>query len=376
MEDEELIQALAQSPLDSREARGSDELSADRTLRSRRRGERNLNSGQRNTRRVADSTNSLTPENTMSSEPNQSTTTLTQVPYQPKSSGKRLDSYVPQNLEAPIQKALNNLEAQVGNVDEFVADSLNFGSVENLHKALAAEQVDGVALALKSLQEGKAALIGDDTGLGKGRQMAAAIKYAMETDRIPIFMTKDPGLYADIVRDLNDIGVRDIRPFMTNQDQTIPLPDGRTLQTSSASHQRELNAMLREGELSSKYNMVFSTYSQVQTVKGQSTARRQFLEDIAPRSILILDEAHEAGGTAKQWEKADAAPDRAQFTRQMVQVADGVFFASATATKRPDVMDLYGARMNVAEVTSISGLAINARAGRYAFAAGGHFDDG
>lgn len=339
-----------------REAPGSSEFSADRTFSSRPRSKRDLNSGERNARRVADPTNSLTPKNAMSSEPDQSITTSTQVPYQPKSLGKRLDSYVPQNLEAPVQKALDNLEAQVGNVDEFVADSLNFGSVDNLHKALAAEQVDGVALALKSLQDGKAALIGDDTGLGKGRQMAAAIKYAMETDRVPIFITKDPGLYADIVRDLNDIGVRDIRPFMTNQDQTIPLPDGRTLKTSSLSHQRELNAMLKEGELSSKYNMVFSTYSQVQTVRGKSTARRQFLEDIAPQSILILDEAHEAGGTAKRWEKAGAAPDRAQFTRQMVQAADGVFFASATATKRPDVMDLYGARMNVAEVTSIEGL--------------------
>ena len=121
-----------------------------------------------------------------------STTLSAQVPYQPKSQGKS-ESHVPQNLEAPIQKALNNLEVQVGNVDEFVADSLNFGSVDNLHQALAAEQVDGVALALKSLQDGKAALIGDDTGLGKGRQMAAAIKYAIETDRVPIFVTKDPG---------------------------------------------------------------------------------------------------------------------------------------------------------------------------------------
>ena len=102
--------------------------------------------------------------------------------------------------------------------------------------------------------------------------------------------------------------------------------------------------------------MIFSTYSQVQTVKKKSPDRRQFLEQISPQSILILDEAHEAGGTAKQWEKAGALPDRALFTRQMVQKADGVFFASATATKRPDVMDLYGTRMNVAEVTSISGL--------------------
>ena len=192
-----------------------------------------------------------------------STTLSAQVPYQPKSQGKPLDSYVPQNLEAPIQKALDNLEAQVGNVDEFVADSLNFGSVDNLHKALAAEQVDGVALALQSLQQGKAALIGDDTGLGKGRQMAAAIKYAIETDRVPIFVTKDPGLYADIVRDLTDIGMSDIRPFMTNSKQAIPLPDGRTLKTGDKSHASEISAMLREGELSSKYNMVFSTYSQV-----------------------------------------------------------------------------------------------------------------
>ena len=319
--------------------------------------------GRYQSRRVANSLDPLETERTMPPESDQnnhhathSRTLSTQVPYQPKSSGKQLDSYVPQNLEAPIQKALDNLEAQVGNVDEFVADALNFGSVENLHTALAAEQVDGVALALKSLQEGKAALIGDDTGLGKGRQMAAAIKYALETDRVPIFITKDSGLYADIVRDLQDIGVRDIRPFVTNTKLDIPLPNGRTLKTEGTSHQRELNAMMREGELSSKYNMVFSTYSQVQTVKKQSPDRRQFLEQIASQSILILDEAHEAGGTAKQWDNSGAPPDRAQFVRQMVQAADGVFFASATATKRPDVMDLYGVRMNLSEVTSMSGL--------------------
>ena len=354
--------ASPKHPSDGEAGRGGD-LSDGETSRVKRGGrQRDLSSGQHQSRRVANSTDPLEIENAMSLESDannnltSSTTLSAQVPYQPKSQGKPLDSYVPQNLEAPIQKALDNLEAQVGNVDEFVADSLNFGSVDNLHQALAAEQVDGVALALQSLQDGKAALIGDDTGLGKGRQMAAAIKYAIETDRVPIFVTKDPGLYADIVRDLTDIGMSDIRPFMTNSKQAIPLPDGRTLKTGDKSHASEISAMLREGELSSKYNMVFSTYSQVQTVRGRSTDRRQLLEDIAPRSILVLDEAHEAGGTAKKWEKSSAPPDRAKFIRQLVQVADGVFFASATATKRPDVMDLYGARMNVAEVTSIEGL--------------------
>ncbi|MEN8443544.1 MAG: strawberry notch C-terminal domain-containing protein [Cyanobacteria bacterium J06555_13] len=309
---------------------------------------------------MADASDTVTPNETMPT-PDQNTNQTTsdqsgQVPYRPRSKSKGLDSYVPQNLEAPIQSALDELERVVGNVDEFVADQLNFGSIENLHKALAAEQVDGVALAVRSLQQGKAALIGDDTGLGKGRQMASAIKYALETGNIPIFITKDPGLYADMARDLADIGLDpgQVKPFMTNSSETIPLPDGRTLKTSPQSHQRELNQMTETGELLPQYNMVFSTYSQLQTVKGQHTPRREFLLQVIDNAVLVLDEAHEAGGSANDVNKKVA--DRATYTRTLVWRAKGVFFASATATKRPDVMDLYAMRMNVADITSVHGL--------------------
>ena len=296
-------------------------------------------------------------QNLMSSTPESGANEQTggQVRYQPWSRGKQLDSYVPQNLESPIQTALENLAREVGSIDDFVADTLNFGSVENMHRALAAEQVDGVALAIRSLQKGKAALIGDDTGLGKGRQMASAIKYAIETGYTPVFVTKDPGLYADMARDLKDIGLdaSQIRPFMTNSSETIPLPDGRTLKTSPTSHQRELNQMRQTGELLPQYNMIFSTYSQLQTVKGKDTDRRRFLYDLAPQSILVLDEAHEAGGSSNDVDKAVA--DRATFTRYLVHRAQGVFFASATAIKRPDVASLYAMRMNIADAMSVSG---------------------
>lgn len=278
-----------------------------------------------------------------------------QVRYQPWSMGKRLDSYVPQNLERPIQTALENLAREVGSIDDFVADTLNFGSIENMHRALAAEQVDGVALAIRSLQHGKAALIGDDTGLGKGRQMASAIKYAIETGYVPVFITKDPGLYADMARDLKDIGLdaSQIRPFMTNSSETIPLPDGRILKTSPTSHQRELNQMRQTEELLPQYNMIFSTYSQLQTVNGRDTDRRRFLYELAPQSILVLDEAHEAGGSSNDVNESVA--DRATFTRFLVHRAQGVFFASATAIKRPDVASLYAMRMNIADAMSVSG---------------------
>lgn len=339
--------------------RGSPSLSSTSNNRSTQETGSNRSSVEYDSQRVAKSFNPRPIEKTMAA-PNAENQDiqLGQVPYKPKSRGKGLDSYVPQNLESGIQVALNNLVKEVGDVDEFVTDQLNFGSVENLHKALAAEQVDGVALAIRSLQQGKAALIGDDTGLGKGRQMASAIKYASERGYIPIFITKDPGLYADMARDLTDIGLsaRDIRPFMTNSDEKIPLPDGRVLTSSRASHKREMLQMMESGTLLPQYNMIFSTYDQIQTVKGRDTDRRKFLYAISPQSILVLDEAHAAGGSNREAAKRSGAVDRATFTRSLVSCARGVFFASATATKRPEVMDLYAMRMNIAEITSVQGI--------------------
>ena len=83
---------------------------------------------------MADRANPLETTSDMPSESDQSERRFYKIyqhryPIGQKAQGKRLDSYVPQNLEAPIQKALDTLEAKVGNVDEFVADALNFGSV-------------------------------------------------------------------------------------------------------------------------------------------------------------------------------------------------------------------------------------------------------
>uniref|UniRef100_UPI0031FBF97D strawberry notch C-terminal domain-containing protein n=1 Tax=Sphaerothrix gracilis TaxID=3151835 RepID=UPI0031FBF97D len=167
------------------------------------------------------------------------------------------------------------------------------------------------------------------------------------TDRTPVFVTRDSGLYADMIRDLDDIGVKDFKPFITNSKETVPLPDGRTLKTSPNSHAAELDRLIQQGGLSpeDEYDGVFTTYSQMQTVQGKNTPRREFLEMIAPQSIIVMDEAHEAGGSAQgQWKKVGQPPNRAEFARDLVDKADGVTFSSATAVKRPDVMDLYGRR--------------------------------
>ncbi|MGP1384031.1 MAG: strawberry notch C-terminal domain-containing protein [Thainema sp.] len=287
--------------------------------------------------------------NDMATETTQPTQPMaSQVPYVPRSQGPRLDTLTPRNMASAVQSALDDLEGRVGNVDEFVARKLNYPSVNAMHQVLAAEQVDGVALSIDNIERGDGSLIGDQTGVGKGRQMAAMIRYAQETDRIPIFVTRDAGLYSDMIRDLDDIGSKGFRPFITNSQEKVPLPDGRTLETKRGSHAAELDRLIQQGGFAATddYDGIFTTYSQMQTVKGKETPRRQFLDRIAPQSLILFDEAHEAGGSPEpenSWKKT-GPPNRADFARQLVDKADGVTFSSATAIKRPDVMDLYGRR--------------------------------
>ncbi|MBP5977651.1 strawberry notch C-terminal domain-containing protein, partial [Brasilonema sp. CT11] len=104
---------------------------------------------------------------------------------------------------------------------------------------------------------------------------------------------------------------------------------------------------------------IFTTYSQLQTVKGQEPYRREFLRQFAPNSLVILDESHEAGGSSSQNGKQAGASNRADFVRELVQQSQGVVYSSATYAKNPQVMDLYArtdmrlALSNMANLTEL-----------------------
>jgi hypothetical protein len=91
-------------------------------------------------------------------------------------------------------------------------------------------------------------------------------------------------------------------------------------------------------------DVVFTTYDQMNAVKGSETDRRAFLRRIAPRSFLIMDEAHNAGGSAgnsEAWRVRDSAPPRSEVFREAVGKAHSVMYSSATYAKSPSVMTLY-----------------------------------
>lgn len=266
--------------------------------------------------------------------------------YKPKSKAGSLDTLVPANMEHAVGRALDHLESKVGPIDEYVAKELGYKKGE-LGKYFGAEQVDALGLAIHQIGKGKGFIIGDQTGIGKGRVVAGIIRYAIKNGHTPIFVTEKPNLYGDMVRDLRNIGMDDIRPLMTNAGEKIPVESGGEIKSAGAAlHNKILQRVVNEAKLSD-HNMLFTTYSQIQ-VQGKRALRHEALDTLVPNAVMVLDESHNAGGTdAGRKNKAQTEADggaksgRAALVRGYVGRAKGVFYSSATYAKRPSVMDLY-----------------------------------
>ena len=128
-----------------------------------------------------------------------------QVPYRPYSrEGKPLDTLVPAALGASMDESLGAIEREHGDIDHYVARELGY-ELSELKDVFSAEQIDAIALAINNVKNGDAFIIGDQTGIGKGRVVAGAIRYAHKLGQVPLFITEKPDLYGDMYRDLADI---------------------------------------------------------------------------------------------------------------------------------------------------------------------------
>jgi len=307
----------------------------------------------------------------LASRADQEQETAGQVSYTPFSQANAVGTLVPRAMAQSIQESIARIESDVGNVDEYVANALEM-EPETLRELFSAEQIDALTLAIRNAEAGKGFIIGDQTGVGKGRVVAAMIRFAMINGKVPIFVTEKPNLYSDMIRDLDDIGMTDElsldtgRPkiLMTNGDAKVPytllrksgdrfIENNMTLRAPAKKAKLDglLKQMAESGDIGN-YKVIFTTYNQLQTVKGQATERQRFVKAIGADNYLIFDESHNAGGagegqarTKEQRAKEKAGESivtgRASFVRNLVQNAYGTFFSSATYAKRPDVMDLY-----------------------------------
>ena len=312
--------------------------------------------------------------------------TETQVAYAPQSGAASVGTLVPRAMRDSIAASLKRVADRVGNIDAFVAEQLNFTPAA-LSANFSAEQIDALALAIVNAEAGKGFIIGDQTGIGKGRVVAAMLRYAMVKGKVPIFVTEKPNLYADMIRDLDDIGMGDelqlqsARPLilMTNSGDPVPyvlqrtangevVESEHTLRSpgAGAALERLFDQITESGDIG-PYRVVFTTYSQLQTVKGKATARMRMVRRLAEGGYVVFDESHNAGGTQITQARTKGDRDavkagetttgRSGFVRSLVRASAGSFFSSATYAKRPDVMDLYSSTNMLLAVDKPSDLA-------------------
>lgn len=251
-----------------------------------------------------------------------------QAAYVPRSARKDSGVLIPVNMAGPTQDALNRLEDEVGDIDEFTRKELGYGSVAELHDAFMGLQVDSVASAIHQIKKDKGVIIADQTGIGKGRQAAGIIRWAAKNGKIPVFVTVKPSLFTDMYGDLYDIGTDDVNPFILNKDASIKGTAEEKLFANKASvHTALMTKIANTGELPSGSNALFMTYSQINT----DNIQRKAVLSLAPNAVFILDESHNAGG----------ASGTGDFIRSALGLASGVTYLSATYAKRPDNMPVY-----------------------------------
>lgn len=267
------------------------------------------------------------------------------VPYRPLSNGKPFGIFTPASMGFETQVSLYNFSQIHGDMDEFVMEQLKIKNKEELYKLLSAEQIDGVGLTIHQLLEGRGMIIGDQTGIGKGRQAAAIIRFGIVNGYNTIFVTENSTLFTDMYRDLRAIGSDDFVPYIYNNDDSATImydentpyhkaKDNKLFQPKKLS---QINAELQEkleGQdftLPEGHDFLMLTYSQINT-SDITKPKIGFLKDFSRNAIFVLDEAHNAGGTDS---------NTGRFMRQILIKSKGCCYLSATYAKRADNMPLY-----------------------------------
>ncbi|RGS18004.1 LPD38 domain-containing protein [Segatella copri] len=280
------------------------------------------------------------------------------VKYVPQSNNPfSLNSVIPADQARATKKALE----KIGDVDSFLVDELGYNDADDMHHALASEQADSVALAIHQAKQGNAFIIGDMTGIGKGRQAAAMIRFAYKQGKIPVFITAKKALFSDMYRDLKSIGNSDLRPFIwaaKDKEHSADMTDSEgklVYQLSSDKEQeRVMDYLQKNGKLPDGYDYIVTTYDSFSSgtmdyEDGKKTVRkngkgskngqrkRDVLEAIAKNANVIMDESHKAGGQGSG----------SAYLQYVVPKLNAITFLSATYAKRPDNMPIYALRTSM-----------------------------
>ena len=258
-----------------------------------------------------------------------------QAQYEPMSRGTT-SAMIPRNLAVPQNAAFKNFIEEFGDAEEFVRKELQIEDLQSVAPD-APEQIDAIALAISNMKKGRALILADQTGMGKGRIVAAIARWSALNNHPVIFLTEKASLFSDFYRDIRDIGSENVfTPFILNEDTDILSTDGQSgdkqevliQRTSKATRKRVIDG---EGGLSDEgFNLMLATYSQFNRNEATSSKAR-FIKNVSAGATIILDESHNAAGDS----------NTGMNIAQAVQMSRAAVYSSATYSKNASNMSVY-----------------------------------
>lgn len=235
------------------------------------------------------------------------------------------------SLTTSLLQAHRKLRIQLGKEvpdwDQHVAALLRMPQAK-MGERLSAEQIDACGIAFLNFQHRKSFILADETGLGKGRTLAALSKAFLDAGRPVMFVTEKKHLFSDFWRDLSAIYGDELppKPFLLH-------PKGRVLSPTGELVCKALGASKYKEQIETKSSpapLVFTTYSQFNRDAKHSDKYLLALGHIGD-GLLILDESHNASGESHT---------RANVSQFIASAAKCVF-SSATYAKHEQAFELY-----------------------------------
>lgn len=266
-----------------------------------------------------------------------------QVRYIPMSKASSPIAMIPKNqvnaineANLKIQKYISDLAAKDSDfsgildeyptsVDAYVAYKLKYDDIQALSDALACEQVDAMAHIIMRFDTKQPVLIGDQTGVGKGRIAAATLRYGAILGNTPVFLTDTAQLLNDIWRDIEatDSDKYFKNPFIFNDKAVIYRFNTDQVLFKGVPLDKSLKSIPKA------FDLVLATYSQF----NRPNMKRELLSDhINADTVLVMDESHRAAALNSK---------TSLYFLDVLKQTKLVCFQSATGVKRPENLEFY-----------------------------------
>lgn len=268
-----------------------------------------------------------------------------QRPYMPLSRVGEPFTMIPIALEGATSRAMQRVNRDMepmGGIDATVASALG-RSTADLGEILTPEQVDAVGMRLNASERGRGFLLADQTGVGKGRSLAAMARTHIRADpdnRVLYFTESGTINVPDVCRDLKAVGAwPEIRVAFLSAgskftDMVVDPATGNVISKEIRSlPDKEQKEIFRSGEWPEKYNLIITTYSKF-NCREEADPSLWIANAMNEKTMVLLDEAHNAlnprSNTGRNVRAAlDAVP------------AGQVVFGTATPARNPQGLNLY-----------------------------------